>query len=410
MALSDRSIRLTERGSPAIIPEADWQAADLEEPCRILAERGIVGLRRVGAFRIVEPRQFVGHLRLPGRAITVSPYARELFTSLHRFVTSSPDKKLVAQESQKSVTDVQPLDPAPTFYSALSDTVYVGLPFVYERITTTTSRPRGRLLFNDTVRTLRTRGISHRVVCSFSVRRVDDNLGSVISTVASLLNTGYDMSPALRLRIGRLVDLFDEGEVLDTQEATIRADTLLRIYSDQPSLVRLLMICQSILRAEQVVWDTEIPVPSGECRFCNMDRLWELAVWTAFREASAARDNLSVEFHPFGRASIRLLTDGGPRIDPDVVVFKNGKPFIIVDAKYSEAVSAAADDVYQIVCYTQRLNAVKGALVYLSPKGSWSEDLGRTEGGSVISAGGVNRQHNVALDIVAIARASLSER
>lgn len=410
MALIDRSIRLTERGIPAIIPEADWHAADLEEPCRLLAERGIVGLRRVGAFRVIEPRQFVGHLRLPGRAITVSPYARELFTSLHRFVTAPPDKKFTAQEAQKSVTDTQPLDPAPAFYSALSDTVHMGLPFVYERMTTTTSRPRGRLLFNDTVRTLRTRGISHRVVCSVSVRRVDDSLGSVISTVASLLNTGYDISSALQLRIGQLVNLFDEGKILNTQEATIRADTLLRIYSDQPSLVRLLMICQAILRAEQVIWDTDIPVPGGECRFCNMDRLWELAVWTAFKEASAAHDDLSVEFHPFGRASIRLLTDGGPRINPDVVVFKNGKPFVIVDAKYSEASSAAADDVYQIVCYTQRLNAVKGTLIYLSPKDGWSEELGRTEGGSVISAGGVSRQHNVALDIVAIARASLRDR
>jgi hypothetical protein len=239
---------------------------------------------------------------------------------------------------------------------------------------------------------------------------VDDSLGSVISTVASLLNTGYDISSALQLRIGQLVNLFDEGKILNTQEATIRADTLLRIYSDQPSLVRLLMICQAILRAEQVIWDTDIPVPGGECRFCNMDRLWELAVWTAFKEASAAHDDLSVEFHPFGRASIRLLTDGGPRINPDVVVFKNGKPFVIVDAKYSEASSAAADDVYQIVCYTQRLNAVKGTLIYLSPKDGWSEELGRTEGGSVISAGGVSRQHNVALDIVAIARASLRDR
>lgn len=408
MALIDRSIRLTERGTPAIVPEADWQSLEMEEPCRVLAEKGIIGLKRIGAFRVIEPRQFVGHLRLPGRAVTISPYAKELFNSLHKFVISPPDKKVVAEDAHTDATARHIVDPAVAFYKALSEATNAGLPSSYERKSSTTSRPRGRLLLNETFRSLRTRGVSHKVVCSFNVRLLDSNFGAIISTVNSLLNTSYDLPPTLQLRISRLVELFEGGQILSNRQAYGKTTALLREYSEQQELSRLLEICQAILADEQIVWDTEIPISGGECRFSNMDRLWELAVWTAFKEAAAGKSGLSTEFHPFAYMNISLLTDGGPKIDPDIVIFKKGKPFIVVDAKYSEAKSAAADDVYQIVCYTQRLKSAKGALVYLSERDSWSKTLGRTEDTSEILAAGVSSQSNVVFDLIAIARQILN--
>jgi 5-methylcytosine-specific restriction endonuclease McrBC regulatory subunit McrC len=332
---------------------------------------------------------------------------KELFASLHKFVASMPDKRLLAEEVQKPSTDLHILDPAVAFYKALSDTIDEGIPFIYERTTSTTSRPRGRVLFNETLRSLRTRGISHKVVCGFNVREFDVNLSDVVSTVASLLEAAHDVPPMIQLRISRLVDLFG-GQVLTTQQATEKANLLLEVYSDRNELARLLRICRSVLVGEQNVWDMEIPIAGGECRFCNMDRLWELAVWTAFKEASNDQEGLTVELHPFARAGMRLLTEGGPRIDPDVVIFEDGEPAVIVDAKYSESGSAVAGDVYQIVCYTQRVKAAKGVLVYLSDKGSWSTNLGRTEDGRVISAVGINGKSNVALDFVAAARNTLN--
>jgi hypothetical protein len=168
------------------------------------------------------------------------------------------------------------------------------------------------------------------------------------------------------------------------------------------------MICQSILAAERIIWDTEIPVSGGECRFCNMDRLWELAIWTAFRKAAINNNGMSVEFHPLAKMKMMLLMDGGPRIDPDIVIYREGKPFIIADAKYSESKSAVADDVYQIVCYTQRLKAEKGILIYLSAERGWFSSLGFSADGSELLAAGIDKTESVALNLTTTALNTLS--
>lgn len=390
MALIDRSILLIERGTPAIVAEADWQSLNLDEPCRILTEKKIIGLKKVGGFQIIEPRQFVGHLRLPGRAITVSPSDKELFTALHSFVTFPPEKTVISEDKSVRSKDVHLLDIALTFVKAFLEVVNVGLPFSYERRTLETTHPRGRLLVSQTLRSLHSHGISHRVVCSVAEKGYDKDLGSILKTVASFLKTDFDLPVHSWQQLDQLIALFGEdSQVLSMTDVEDTIMNEMNVYTDRAELVRLLEICQAIISNERVVWDTEIPVLDGECRFCNMDRLWELAIWTALRKSPASSENDSTEFHPLSRSDLNLLTPGGPKIDPDIVVFRSGRPLIVIDAKYSERTTPSAADVYQIVCYAQRLKANRGVLIYLSPGENWFRHLGRTSEEIEIDAAGV---------------------
>jgi len=390
LALIDKSLRLIERGTPAIVSEADWQSLNLEEPCRVLIEKKIIGLKKVGGFQVIEPRQFVGHLRLPGRAITVSPSDKGLFTALHGFVTFAPEKIVISENKSAISTDVHPMDIALAFVKAFLEVVNVGLPFSYERRSVETTHPRGRLQVAQTLRSLHSHGISHRVVCSVAGKRYDKDLGSILATVASFLKTDYELPVHLWHQLDQLIALSGEdSRVLATVDAEQKIVNKISVYADQSVLVHLLEICQAIIFNERVVWDTEIPVLDGECRFCNMDRLWELAIWTALQKSRASSENDSTEFHPLSGSSLNLLTPGGPQIDPDIVVFRRGKPFMVIDAKYSETTTPSAADVYQIVCYAQRLKSIKGILIYLSQGENWFKHLGRTPEGIEIDAAGV---------------------
>jgi hypothetical protein len=164
------------------------------------------------------------------------------------------------------------------------------------------------------------------------------------------------------------------------------AQGLLEVYDGQPEVIALLQVSIAILRESRNLWDFEHPVPGGDCRFSDTDRLWETAVFEAMKTTIGRIARYSVEFHPLRKGGTRLFVDGGPEIDPDIVVFASGRPVLVVDAKYSLSTGADAADVYQITCYTQRLGAAVGLLVYLSPNAKWFSELGRTSDNRHIAA------------------------
>jgi hypothetical protein len=228
------------------------------------------------------------------------------------------------------------------------------------------------------------------VRCTVGVRRLDELLGSLVRTVASLLRASNAISPVTQFRMDQINELFDGASgVVEIDEAVRLGEGLLVTYQDRIEIVRLLEAALAVLRNQGAIWNTEIPLEGGECRFCNMDRLWERAIWSRAKSVLEGEE-LAVELHPFARYRTTLFREGGPDIDPDIVVFRRDRPLVVLDAKYSEASVPAADDVYQIVCYARRLNAHVGALAYLSPGDRWFKDLGQTEEGLTIVAAGVS--------------------
>lgn len=105
----------------------------------------------------------------------------------------------------------------------------------------------------------------------------------------------------------------------------------------------------------------------GVAEFVDLERLWEdaTALLTAAHRPSATS---TIVQHPLRAAPLTLMTDGGPALDPDTVVYEGSSPRVIVDAKYSITGSPIAGDIYQIAAYVGRLGASAGVLAYVSPQ------------------------------------------
>jgi hypothetical protein len=394
LALTGSHIRLIERGNASVMSESDWQSQGFDDASLVLKNLGVIGERYTGGFRIVEPRQFVGYYRSPSCSLRIDARRTELFEDLRGFVTRFPEKETAAETALAPDHASHSLDPAVLFCSAFEAAVQAGLPFRYRRSVVASSHPRGRINFTQTFRAFQSRGIRHKVSCETSVREYDPSLTGVLATVSSLLMGDYSMPNNLLERLNIVSCLLEGSLIYRIPEAANEAAKLARRYEDWTEVKRLLALAQSILAQQDQVWDLQVPIAGGECRFCNMDRLWELAVHTAFQR-TWSRAGRTVEYHPYRNRNVRLFPGGGPEIDPDCVAFDDGRPAIVVDAKYSDAQEPSASDVYQLLCYARRLDVPNAVLVYISSLTTWHSVIGLAEGRIVIAAAGAATDNTV---------------
>jgi hypothetical protein len=147
--------------------------------------------------------------------------------------------------------------------------------------------------------------------------------------------------------------------------------------------------CEQVLRDEQLMWDWDQGTSDGECRFLDVDRIWEMALAERFKRGASDLPSVDVAFHPLRASSTRLLADGGPEIDPDLTLNSPAGVRVVVDAKNSVTDTWQSADVYQVLCYAQRLGAPASLLVYLAEK-TWTTIVGRGHGGVTIAAAGVS--------------------
>lgn len=385
MALT-RDLVLVEQGEPVVVPDGDWADATAGEPLRRLATAGVIGARRSNGFVILEPRQYVGHLRFPGRSITIVPKSTGMAALMRGLATNIPDKIASGEQRLSDRGASQVVDPGALFVETFDGAVWAGLPFDYRTRDIVTSRPRGKLLFGDTLRHLASHGIRHAVWASLPERVVDPELGDLVTTTASILLSESGLSGEDASRLNRLAPLVDSiGSVVTTDEGLQLAAGAVTRHEGRPEIGRLLAACEAVLRRETGVWDVQFAVPGGECRFSDMNRLWEVAVLVAHRRAAAA--GLRIELHPLRRAGISVTDGDGPEVDPDILVYAGDAICAVVDAKYVEARAPVADDVYQVMSYARRLESPVAILVYVSPGPTWSRDLGRGDGVHVLGVG-----------------------
>jgi len=172
-------------------------------------------------------------------------------------------------------------------------------------------------------------------------------------------------------------------------EALVLAGQALEEFETRPEVVRLLNSAIAVLRNEDVLWDTLRPIGGGESRFCDTERLWEVALLSALREQLDGTA-LRAELHPLASSGTTLFPGGGPQLDPDIVIYDGAQPSGVVDAKYKVGATADAGDVYQIFGYAERLEARVGILCYVSPGESWTRELGTSPSGATFWAFGVS--------------------
>ena len=387
MALASGVLHLVERGRPTVLDAVEWQQIGLEDVLQQLRDAGVIGLEHVGAFRVVEPRQYVGSVTVGSKRFAVAPRVPRLFTALHNLVLSLPFRKSVSVAAGEMVLRDAP---AVAFGEALEAMCLVGIPAVYASEILATAQPRSKLLVRETMAKLASRGVAHRVVTAPRVRRADAELNRVVFETATILRGAGLVHGALGNRLDLLLGLLDAPVMGSVRAIWEPLQDLERRYSEWPEVAQLLSICRTVHEGEEVLWKTPGVEPSIDGRFCNMDSLWERAIWAGLALA-ASEVSGSVLWHPYSDTSVPLLRDGGPAIDPDVVITKAGDVVGVVDAKYSDRDRAVAGDVYQIVCYADRVGGVPGYLVYYSSV-PWFETLGETEQGSRIAAMGVTAE------------------
>lgn len=410
MALSNAHLSLTERGPAAIVAISEWQTAGLEEACDALGRVGILGIGITGRHAIVEPRQFVGRLRIQNRSITITPKNPVWFSSLQRIVQRSHTKTTPQTGPEPSGAAEGLHDVAFRFYQQFSETVSAGFPFLYAERSFDTCRPRGKFEVTETFRRFYMRGIRHVVACKTMERSYDIRLASVACSASRMLR--FEGLPSELLKTADLLEGVVESAAfpLNPDQFEDEVNHLREDYSDRRDVVQLAETSLSVIRGEKEVWTTQLTVSGGEAKFCDADQLWERAICVSVKQDLRTRriDRYGVELHPFRSSRVLLLSTGGPDIDPDVVVFDDGKPFAVIDAKNSVTTSPGSGDVYQIVCYTDRLKSALGILVYVSPGDTWKQLLGTTQNGAKIVAIGVSA-NDVArgLDAVAAEIASI---
>ena len=388
MEIEQQHIRLIERGVPAILEEGSWIGVEQDDRWRLFQSLRVVRTVVNGRYRLLEPRQFVGSFRSNYWSIRVDPRHPEFFEALCAFVGQWPSKQAPIVDDARDASAGARADAEAAFFIAAERAINSGLPFLYSTRLVTTSRPHGRVRFTDTIRRLQSRGVRHKVVCEEPIRYGDPILRGVLGTTMVLLRDRSLPQSAPRRRLELISDIV-EPTVLKTNDAIHGANHLIATYSDWPEVTLLASVCKAILTSAADIWDIQHQLDGGECRFCNIDRLWEIGLLQAFKHVGARR-GLKAEFHPYGSSNVTLFDTGGPEIDPDIVVFHQGAPKIIVDAKYSIKREPDAGDVYQIVCYTSRLKARMGVLVYLADSDSpWLKELGQTAEGAKCFAAGV---------------------
>jgi hypothetical protein len=388
LEVGPRHLTLIERASDLIMPDARWDL--FSEPLLRLKSLGIVGIKSSQGYKTIEPRNFVGRMRTASGAIEIRPRNPTWFASLQRFIGSPYGKAVVdLEELESDGTWAAYLELALALSRAVEEAIRVGFPSSYQKELLQTSKPVGRILFTDSVQRFLVKGIRHKVTCQKVRRCSRGDLASVVCLAAELV-PDFGVSQTIRRDLSLIVSLLEkEAFGISIEAAISKIDQLASEFKDWPEIVKLLYICNVILQQMNKVWDVEVQLDEGECRFCDVDRLWEGAI---FRAVRGSRVRLRSEWHPFAKTSVALLSRGEPEIDPDIVLFDDAGPAIVVDAKNSRADTAVSSDIYQVLCYVERLCARAGVLVYLSTSTNWIKDYGTTERGKRIVAVGINTE------------------
>jgi 5-methylcytosine-specific restriction enzyme subunit McrC len=211
---------------------------------------------------------------------------------------------------------------------------------------------RGRLLVLESER--RGAGLRERVWCADRARSADVAENRVLRWTAHAL-AGYRYREArLAARLTRVAGaLGAAGVALDAGAAALPAHVDYHRLNDayRPALALARLLLDGL-------------APSGTpgdepflAYLVDMDWLFERYVGMVLRAAAPAHGLLAreQERHPLDVAQ-------QVSVRPDVVLYRQGRPALVVDAKYKRA--AAGADLYQVVAYCHALGLAHAALVY----------------------------------------------
>jgi hypothetical protein len=229
------------------------------------------------------------------------------------------------------------------------------------------------------------------------VKKFDSDVLLVVGGVAAALSAGFDLSRDQQTKLEWLLLQLPD---LPTPTLAVAGSAIAQLRAriqDDAALDHLLGSAQAILDHESEAWAFSVESRASAGRFYDVDLIWEYAVAGLLRPRAEAL-GWNVMTHPWRGTRTTLFDDGGPNVDPDILVNQNGAATLVVDAKNKIVSKPLSNDIYQVVCYARRASAARAAIVYLTDGESWTESMG--DDGVAITAIGVSMD---GLEIQAIA-------
>jgi hypothetical protein len=384
-----RVIAMVERGPPRHITSSDWGALNLEAPMSSLEANHVVRLYRGESGVLVVPGNHVGELCVSGATIRVAPKSPRLHQAMERLALRAKQLEIATTRSQTTDEEGPLPDVEGAFIRALRTCVADGIPWEYARREESTSFPRGHLNFGASLRRHWTRGAMHRVVTALSYRQQLVDFARVVRAAHSCLGRDPSRAPASYSDAFRLIEAFTWTEPFPAAEHAVEAARTLIERSGLLSLAARDLAARSLdlLLREDILGSRVWIVPGGVARFQNLERLWERCVQRLVACSPLAPPGTQTTFHGLTGLSLRLFADGGPVLDPDVVVARPPAVIAVADAKYKrlDDAQARAGDLYQLTAYVRRTNASVGALVHFDDEAEIAAAVGTTPEGAVIA-------------------------
>lgn len=356
-------ISLKERGTPQVISREEWANSGCINDTTGLVRLGVIKVSQSGPYLLIEPKTLVGIFDSPRLRLEVAPKSPTLSAGLLK-ILEGWRKTIDVEDHNRQGNSTQMESVWKTFEALLSDLHREGLPWLYTRKIEISSTPRGRILFCETLAKCLTRGIHHQVVSSAQVRSHIDNLAPALDAVRRKIATLEIDQPNIQSRVARLIDLAGDVSLPISDGQAKNVFNELSGLNGRPALEALVLFCKRELDDGEPFRISQ-RVGSGIAAFVDLEKLWENAIQMLL-ELHVSSANERVLLHPQRRSGLRLFDDGGPQLDPDIIIYRESKAVAVVDAKYSLASCPSADDVYQLSSYVSRLESSIGILAYVS--------------------------------------------
>jgi hypothetical protein len=321
--------------------------------------------------------------------LRILPKSMELLTAMEAMAIEARARDARHFEPKVRGDKDEDQDPAGAFVRALLGCVSEGIPWHYGSRTSPTSFPRGKLAFRETVRSLAPRGIKHQVITTTPTRIQDLRIVRVVRAAHGCLANVPAVTQEMLANAETLISAFDLAEPFaNLEQAIVTAKSCLtRSNGEHPAAAELIVRSLEVLSREYAAAGVICPVPGGLARFRNLEELWERCVLRLVNCSPTLIRDSAAQFHGLIALDYRLFSDGGPKLDPDIVSFHGDRVFAIVDAKYKRmgySESASAEDLYQLTAYVRRTSAHIGILVYFATDSSKAELVGTTPEGALV--------------------------
>lgn len=238
------------------------------------------------------------------------------------------------------------------FANALDGASQRGLVWDYREHEEALPSPRGRIDVRALV--MRRFGLLPPVDCTFDHFTADTDPNRRMLTAANLLSRGALSLTKHGALLRRAITRFQDVTPMHTRGST-RREAGRRWERYRPALALSdLVLSHASLELEHGRVDSVGFV-------VNMNVCFEKFVTTALRGALGLDERTWVR-HPRG---LSLDTRGVLSLTPDIVWrTTDGKPLLVVDAKYKRTTSGNVDDVVQMMSYCLALGLKRGVLVY----------------------------------------------